>query len=308
MKKLFTENLSLKLTALFIAGLLEFYFYSPDNSLRTTVEAAISFENLPNRTMIVEPSGRLGVQLSLEGPEPLIEKVKANPPVVNLSLPPEIGSSWTFRFKEDLLNLPIGVKLTDWKPQKIDFTFDKKIKRSVPVRLKGSEGGVLSQKQLEGVLIKPERILVSGPEGEVSEIEEVFTEAFDIESSGPVFARDISIEDVGKLSTLSVNMVNVSRAGVSSARKKAIEGVPISLLTATGYSGSLSQNTASIVLSGPGGEIDKLKSSDLTLIVDATRSPIGSHNLKVSALLPEGYKMVATSPPEVKATIFEPAN
>jgi len=299
MKGLFTKNLPLKLSSVILAGLLELYFYSPDNSLKANVQVAISLANLPERLMVVEPKGELAIDIDLEGPEPLIEKVKSEPPIISLNIPPGVRSVWDVQFSEEDLDLPLGVKATDWSPRSLRLVFEKRVKRSVPVKITSKGKDEITARRLESLVVKPEQVVVSGPESTVTEIKELLTEPLDISRLKGSYSKDLTLQEVGDGVTLNVNMVSVRLEEAPTNRKRAIEKVSIRLISPPGMLVDLKEKVATVVLTGPPADLEKLDPSQITLVADATRLGAGSHRVKIAGLLPGGYEILTTSPPEV---------
>ncbi len=308
MRKFFFENLGIKLFALVLAGLLEFYFYSPDNSVTETHLARVFITNLPESLMVVKPAnGRKGLvaRVRLTGPNHLVNQLRVTNPSFSISLPSDFdGRSYKLSLSPDDLNLPNGVEVKAIEPPEIELGFEKVIRKSlkvnVPVQGKPKDGMKLSS-----VVAIPSAVVVRGPNSELKDITEVSTGPVDISGISRELDREMRLEEVGRLTELGVNVVSVRVDLEPLVRKRAFASLPIKVLTAEGFQASVKPLEASIVVTGPSKDLEKLEKVEIGLVADASPFSQGQGIVELQAKLPSGFSMVAASPAEVKVNIWK---
>ena len=121
----------------------------------------------------------------------------------------------------------------------------------------------------------------------------------DISGISTRFDQEIRLEEIGRLTELGVNVVSVQVDLEPLVRKRAFASVPVKVLTADQFTASVKPSEASIVITGPVRELEKLKISEIELLADARLFSGGKGTVELEARLPKGFRLVATSPAEV---------
>ncbi|MDD2943735.1 MAG: YbbR-like domain-containing protein, partial [bacterium] len=210
-KNFFTENLGLKLFSLLAAMLLEFYFFSPDNTVSIEMQIAIELQNTPSERVIVSPTGAqrgLFSKVELVGPHHLIESVKSSPPVFRIVLPDSPPSELHFQLRREDLRLPNGVQVKGIEPSTYRLEFDRLIRRELKVQL-DTVGEAAAGYHVKSLKVFPETVFARGPSGELEGRQSVSSLPLDISNMQNSDRLDVSLTDVGKLTSLEVNLVSV---------------------------------------------------------------------------------------------------
>jgi len=305
MKKFFSENIGLKIFAMALACLLEFYFYSPDNSVTETILARVSLENLPPNLMVVKPgNGSRGLvsRVRLTGPAHLVNQVRISAPSFSVELPSNIEKSYGLALSPDQLNLPSGVEIQNIEPAQFELEFERVVRKSLKIKVP-IEGSPKGGMKVSSIVADPLAVLAEGPGSELKDLTEVKTMPVDISGISTGFDREIRLEEIGRLTELGVNVVSVQVDLEPLVRKRAFASVPIKVLTGDQFTASVKPSEASIVITGPVRELERLKLSQIELFADASLFSGGKGSVELEARLPNGFTVVATSPAEVSVIV-----
>ena len=137
MTDLFKQNLSkdfkLKAFALLVALSLEFFFYSPENSMRELVPSLLVFTNLPENAIMTSPlygANGIPAEVEVEGPMPIVKQLQQR----LLKIPyrvseKSIPGSITLKLETSMVPVPPGVKVlkiySNFKTARIDLIKEK---------------------------------------------------------------------------------------------------------------------------------------------------------------------------------------
>ena len=307
LRRFFTENLGLKLFALILAVALEFYFYRPENLVTTDIAAKVQLRNLPPRVMVVKPEigvSRLRVRLKVQGPRPIIEQLKGTLPIFEVVLPKDLKQSFSTEVDVEEMALPVGVKVLEWGPKAIDFEFGKVIRKSLPVEVP-TTGETASGFKLENLTVTPARVFVEGPESELKNFKSIKTNPLNITGINSSQRKEISLDEIGKFSSLGVNVVSVDLRVSPLVSKRVIENVPISVIAPPGMAATIEPSNATVVITGPVERLAEIRKDNITLLADSRKFNSGLHQVDIAGVLPEDFEIVTTSPPRVKVTIVK---
>lgn len=123
------KDFKLKAFALLVALSLEYYFYSPENSLREVIPSLVVFSNLPTNAIITSPLyGAAGIpaEVEIEGPLPLIRQIQQRILKIPYQVPEgSIPGKVNLRLEPEMVPVPSGVKVlrisSNFKSAKIDL-------------------------------------------------------------------------------------------------------------------------------------------------------------------------------------------
>ena len=180
MIRLLTHNLGWKLMSVLVAILLWLAVVG-DPALITTVSVPLEFRNLPKdleissevperlRLEIRGPSGKLGADMTA-----------STAAIIDLK-PVDQAGERTFSIQAANVSLPTGVTLYRAIPSQVRLTFERRVARLVPVRVRYSneppQGYAVERQE-----VRPDHLTVLGPESRVLRIDAVETDPIDLAS------------------------------------------------------------------------------------------------------------------------------
>ena len=302
-----TKHRGLKLFALLLAVLLEFYFYSPDNSITSKVEATVEVRDLPHDTVIVEPAGAgekgIPVQVELRGPESLVKRMRSTFHRFTVLAPQERNVSFSAVVDPQQLQLPSGVEVVSVYPVTVPIRIEEVAKKELEIKLT-TEGEAEEDYAIEGYDLSPATVIVRGPKSKVVGLKEIQTEPLflsTVKNSGPFELRLVSPE--GSLITLGVTVVSVSVKVKVVKIEKTFADINVTVLAPTGYAATVEPSKAKATVRGPSSAIRALENRNLSLIADARSIPGGKHQLLLQADLGQNVEVVRTEPRTVTVTL-----
>jgi YbbR domain-containing protein len=171
-----TSNIWLKLASLVLAFILWFFVVM---SVHTDIiiDVPVKFINRPP-DMDMMDGGRT-VRLGIEGQERLLTTLSQNDIAVVIDLgEAKAGKNFYSLSREDI-SMPGMLKVTSISPQTLSLVLEKRMKKAVSVKsvITGLPGEGFS---VDDIKVKPERVLIEGPESLIKRIKAVKTEPIDV--------------------------------------------------------------------------------------------------------------------------------
>lgn len=190
LKKIFLNNLPLKLFALVLAFLLWFQT-SGQKEVQTTVAIPIEFTNMPRDLEITnEYPKSVNVLITKEGAVRLDENTlslvvdlrNAQPGIAVLPLT-----------EDNIKNLPSGISTGDFEQRRLRLQFERTRRKLVQVN-----PGILGQ-PAEGfrtgeIQVYPGEVLISGPQSKIERITSAGTETIDISGKNQTFTQTVHLD------------------------------------------------------------------------------------------------------------------
>lgn len=306
-KNLFTKNLSLKLTALILAVLLELYFYSPENYVTLEVPTNISIINVPSSLMIVEPqaaaSAGIKAMVTVRGPNILVQQVLRSRPNFYISVPEGVRDNFTAALNAEDLSLPLGVDVMDIRPSRVDLRFEKIVKKELEV-VPMQTGSPAKGYKMESLNILPKKVYVKGPKSELEGVLQVKTSEISLANAKGPKRFDVPLLDLGSFTTYNVNMVSVEANIVPILETKEFKNVELTVLAPPGHAATAQPTKVSIVLEGPQNTMKGVIAENIKLSADGRGLKEGKHLISISANLPEGVKIVSSEPSKISLSLI----
>jgi|GEM_PF-5920418 len=303
MRDFLTKNIGLKIFSLLFAVLLEVYFHSPENSLTTSFDVSIELANLPPSWMVVQPIGAakgIFVQVKVSGPIPLVKSLNSHVHRILLSVPHPIPERpWIATFDKSMIELPSGVRLIEIQPASLELAFEPILRKELDIAVI-TEGKPDTGYRVEDLSVFPARVFAQGPRSELSGLGSVETEVVSVSNLRGNKRLEVPLKDVGRLTSLGLNMVSVEVSVLPIPGEKVFPSVPIKVLAAPGFAATAETSKATITLAGPLSILDQLNPE---LIADCRDLGEGRHKIGLSSELPKGVTLESTLPQVVTVIV-----
>ncbi len=205
-KKIFLNNLPLKLFALVLACLLWFQT-SGQNEVQTTVAIPIEFTNMPRDLEIVNDYPKsVNVLITKQGSARLDEK--------SLSLVVDLrnaqpGIAVLPLTEENIKNLPSGTSSGDFEQRRLRLQFEKTRRKLVKVN-PDIVGQPAKGYTVGSIAVYPGEILISGPQSKIEKITSAGTETIDISDKNETFTQTVNLD----LDDISIRIEETSSVDV----------------------------------------------------------------------------------------------
>ncbi|HMO18206.1 MAG TPA: CdaR family protein [Oligoflexia bacterium] len=310
------SNGTLKLISLGIALLLEFYFYSQDNSVTQMVSALLEFQNVPQNRIIVDPPhAEQGIPAHLEvyGPKSIVEQISRGFHVLKVPFPEKAEFSFGIDVPYDSLRFPPSVNIVSAKPARISVRTVEMVRKEVPVKLV-FEGELPEGYVLGDIQIFPRAVIVRGPFQDLQSVERIEPEVVKLNGLTSSVRAELRVKAPTELSSLNVNLVSLELEVKELEIERSIDAIEIVTDQQADLSSrnlSIAPATGSLTLKGPKSLLENLTSSDLSLLVEGLPDngstgqkggAIGSGKFNVRAVLPPNVHIIKQHPREVTVT------
>lgn len=212
--KFFKHNWKLKLIALLLAMLLEFYFYSPDNSVTKVLHASVSVRNVPPSMMVFSPDfpgERIDLSVTVRGPAPIVKQLEHEDIVYTVNYPISLPANYTETLKREEMRFALGVSGVDVlqvEPSNIDFVAERLLRKQLVVQAT-TQGEVDKAYFVRDLVARPTSVFVSGPKSKLQGINTVKTQPVDIGGLTATKRFEMPLARIGNWVRYNVDVVNV---------------------------------------------------------------------------------------------------
>jgi YbbR domain-containing protein len=207
MKKLFTENIGLKISAVLISLFLWFFVTSRGQS-EITLDVPLEFKNIPADIGIVNTSVKT-VSVTVRGHERPMKSLKASDLRVYVDLGKAKKGEDVFYINKDDIKLPYALSVTNITPPTVKIRMDETASKKVPVR------PVIIGEPMDGFFVSslkvdPKSVVVNGLKSDLKKLDFVKTESLDITDSNSPMTRVVNIDTNGAKITAEKSTVKVT--------------------------------------------------------------------------------------------------
>jgi YbbR domain-containing protein len=194
MRKLLTENITLKISAVLISVFLWFFVTSRGQS-EINFEVPLEYKNIPADMGIVN-GGVKNVSVTVRGQERTMKNLKASDVRVYVDLEKAKNGEETFYIKTDDVKLPYALSATNVVPSSVRIKLDETVSMAVQVKpvLSGEpESGFF----VSSIKVEPKNVALKGLKSEVRRLRVVKTEVLDITDLNKTLTQEVNIDTGG---------------------------------------------------------------------------------------------------------------
>jgi YbbR domain-containing protein len=272
------HHLGLKVFAVLI-GLLLWLIVTTDIRI-ATISVPIEVQNLPSDSILLSDFTQQAT-VKVSGPRFLVSEVVATPPVFLLQMPSDVSEQFTVALRGDELSLPSAVRVLAIEPGEITVQFDKRVTRRIPVQVPRI-GTLPKDYQIISTEITPTKVDITGPEREVSRLEEVETFPVDLRRVEGDTSREIELRKPGVKTSVNPGKVRWAISVRPVEEVRSIRSVPITIKGDFELGEvSIRPSTVTLQVRGRPTVLDSLLSKGITASVV----------IEDSAALKEGYEL-----------------
>lgn len=237
LRRVLTQNLELKFLALVI-GLAIFYSREREEIAERTLQVdvmTIGEQSLGDLVRVSPLPGK--IEIAVRGPGRQVAGLRADqigPLALSLRAAVEDGR---IELRRDMFNLPDGVRMLWADPAAIEFRFERRATKTVPVvlDLSGTARDVVVD--LERTTAEPAEVAITGAESVVGSINELRTLRIDLADRRPgMFVQEVGLA-VPRLESLSaaVDSVRASIVLVPDLVDSERTGLPVEIVRGTDF-------------------------------------------------------------------------
>lgn len=284
------ENASLKFVAL-VLSITIFVMVNTEKDAVISIDVEIAYTMPEDRVLISDPVDKLRV--SVTGSWRRVRRFderELDPVRIDLTNMP----SGEFVFQKEMIRLPRGLRVRSISPLSMRLLFDKRVAKEVRVRVT-TIGTPQRGYKMSARSFRPEKVIIRGPAGELSGIDEVRTSDVSLDGKSstfrtvvPVITSNSRIEVVGKRDI----EVNVTMEPELVARE--IGPLPVVVHAGSGIAQPVKTRfvttpaAVSVVLRGPAAVVDVLAKDALEAYVQLYAEDAVTGKTRKAAVLLQG--------------------
>ena len=288
LRRIFLHDLLLKAVALVLAVVL-FVVVRGDKDAATGAFVKVIYVLPKDRVLTTDPAAELRV--AIRGPWTRVSRFDErdlDPVRVDLTS----ARNGDFRFTEDMVKLPVGLRVSSIAPASVALKFEPRVERTVPVQ-PILEGEPAAGFRAVRSIASPAQVRVSGAKSVVEAILRVPTRPLRIEEArgpvrGPVHLEapppHAAFEGVEEV----VVAVEIEKA----LEERIVRGLPVRVTGASRLDAEAEPPTADVMLRGPAEALSQVAPGSPSLLVDAQAEdarPPAAYRKRISIVgLPTG--------------------
>lgn len=295
--KAITNNWPYKILSVLISFFL-WYFVQGKEVLEVTRKLQVNL--IVPKGYMIKQGNVVNKDITIRGPRILLDSSRTRPIEANIKVAPKVGEQ-TFRIEKRFLrNWNSRLTPTVHDPY-IKIMVDIKKSRTLPVK-QVTQGLPADGHTIEKISIKPETVVVSGPQKKIDQLTHIPTTAIDI--SGLQTNRSVEATlFVEEALELSIEKVSVTFQVGETKINKRFAGIPIEIEGDHDLT-NLTPRYATIVVQGTPAILNFVKRSELRAFLDARQLPPGAHERKIQVRIPAGTALIETQPEFAKIEIL----
>ena len=207
MKKLLTENIGLKISAVLISVFLWFFVTSRGQS-EIAFDVPLEFKNIPADIGIVNASVKT-VSVTVRGHERPMKNLKVSDVRVYVDLSKANKGTEVFYINKDDIKLPYALSVMNISPSTVKVKLDETISRTFPVN------PVLTGEPRKGyfvssIRVEPKSVVIKGLKSDVLRLHILKTEPVYIADSIGTMSQEVNIDTGGVNVTSDTETVKVT--------------------------------------------------------------------------------------------------
>lgn len=293
-----TRNMGLKALSLLIAIVLAYVVNSDRNTSIITVIVPIEIQNIPANKVLVAPSRR-EIQVTIRGPTFIVGPVSSSPPVARIRMPETVSRRFKATFSSSDLSLPSGLDVLTIEPPDLELVFDDLVSKDVYVEAPRM-GMLRDDYKLEGIELDPPTVVLTGPAGEVKDVQRVETSPIDLGAFDENRTVELALRPPGTLVTVQPRRVSAHVKVSPQLRERRFVGRPVEVRLGVGVKTTdVSPQVVDVTVSGPAPQFESLNASGILPYVRVS-DPLAKGETGVFVDLPTGISLVKVEPPTVK--------
>ncbi|RJO66081.1 MAG: hypothetical protein C4523_13435 [Myxococcales bacterium] len=271
-RRIFFENLGLKLFSLLIALLLWLFVLGAED-VTATVEVPLFFKMPPDKVLVTDVPNKANVSVS--GPWAAIKSWNADNLEVEINLiNADLGPSVVY-LEEKRFQLPPSLKLTRVNPSEVAISLAKKASKQAPV-VPVQTGTPALGYVVKSIKVMPDKVLIEGAESDIQIVDEVLTEEIDVaerKQSFTVMTKPVRLSK--NISFPQKELLEVAVTIKKDLEERTFPNVPVRVRNSR-YVARVEPAEIPLTIMGPREVVESLQTKDIKAFVDAEKEE-GDH-------------------------------
>lgn len=207
----------------------------------------------------------------------------------------------TYRFFQDNIRLPIGVKVVSITPPAILVKLEYVKRRDVPVKLE-TLGELPEGRKLIHAELSPPVVRIKGAESRIDSVTELSTLPLDLAGVRESLEREIGLDIARHGVMVDGPLPRVLLEVESVAPNRRIRNVQLRVLVSGGRA-TVAEKTVTFLVRATAEDLRSLDPKQVYGVLDLRGRPKGKYQVVPRAVLPAGVHWVKTVPEQVSVTL-----
>jgi YbbR domain-containing protein len=215
MKKIFLENLGLKIASVLLAIVL-WIFVTSRGQAEMSIDVPLEFRDIPMGLEMVNHNIKM-VTLTIKGQEGLIKNLKPSDVRVSIDLSKAKKGEGLYYVQRDDIKIPHGLTVTSIDPSAVKVMTAEtvtKVIRVVPVVAGEPQKGY----HIKSIEVAPQTVIIEGVRSETARISTLKTEPVDVAGVNETVTQDAKLDLAGRNIRSKTTVVSV-RVVIGGPRK-----------------------------------------------------------------------------------------
>ncbi len=265
LRKLFLHDTLLKAVSLVLAVVL-FVVVRGDKDAATSAFVKVIYKLPTDRVLVSDPTGEL--KIAIRGPWTRVTRFderQVEAVVIDLQNTP----AGEFRFTEEQIRLPVGLRLSSIAPASVPLRFEPRVEREMPIQ-PIVEGEPAPGYRVGQKFAHPSKVTVSGAKSVVDGLQRVVTTPLRIADARSKVEGQVRLEPLPPHAWFTgSDSTNVEAEVIRDVAERIVKSVPVKVNGLTRLDGGIKPEKADVVLRGPPEALAAVGEESLSLVVDA---------------------------------------
>jgi len=306
LRELVVRNGALKAISLLLAFALWFSINVTEGGAERTFELEVRQPRVPDGLLLTNVPA-MPIAVRVRGPGTLLDNVDVRRRRIALDLSAFGPGKAVIDLNRDMIRdeLPPRVKVVKFTPAKLELRLERKVRRTIPVRLDLAGTPALGYTVAE-TRVAPDVVDVTGPASKVDDLRDIVTEPLDLHGATATVERTVSLVAPADLVVPRPDRVAAVVTLEELTMTREFDRVEIRLVNVAGFEARVRPATIELVLRGPQRLLQHLKLEPGAVYVDAETLEAGSHQVVPRVDLPAGVEVARRRPEQVTLQLVAP--
>lgn len=296
----FSNNKSTKIVAFIVTIILWLIVV---NSKKIEILTDIPIKYLTSNETVIANEVPKFVQIRFIGPRSMLRELKTKF-FVSIDLRDKKLGFNVFRLKNEIVNVPLGIKVTDVYPELLSIKLDAIVKKNVEIKpflINSLPFGY----RLIDVILNPSFVEVVGAQSELIELSTLYTNPIDLSEFTESKSFKLGLDNNHTKKLLSVSksdlMVNVNIESIIEQKK--FDNVSVVANGSDKY--KLEPDSVSVIIQGPKLILDKLNFEDIYVSVDVSFNAKGTYKEELIVSVPyKELEVFSITPSSISVWVY----
>ena len=291
------KNLMLLFVSFCVALGLYTFVHSQRNNVQRVVVMPVEFHNKPLNKVLVQEKDSRQIQVTIQGPNFLVNDVASSVRPIKLILPENIGDEYSVTVKDEMLDLPSAIEVLNIEPKRVDVKIENLVKKTVPVVVPHI-GKIKPEYRLTNSVLIPDNVEVEGAASEVEKISFVHSEPLYLSKIEKDTNIRLALTDEIRNANFSPKEIMVMLKVSPEETTRVFENIEIEVHSKSNEKITISPSTVWVKVSGAKAIVENMSEEDVTAYIKISKD--NKVNEKVRFSLPDGVMAIGWKPTAVE--------